>query len=227
MTSTCWLANATPLLGSEQFRLAFCRQVQTRRSRREGGFFVWSWMSGGLPGIVERVDRATARRAATGLAAQRRSGPASADGARRRPALVGAAAICSGWKVGGQPAGGAADRGRRRGEVTPCSTSGAAVVLSRWKAQGSGVGLVFPGVGSARLTKVNKAWGALMLAAELVDFRLHDCRHHFALRPAQNGVDLYAVKTRFGHSDFAMTQRYAHLAPDHLAAAVGRLDSVR
>jgi hypothetical protein len=40
-----------------------------------------------------------------------------------------------------------------------------------------------------------------------------------------SGVDLYMAKELLGHSDFAMTQRYAHLAPEHKAAAVERLVS--
>jgi site-specific recombinase XerD len=38
------------------------------------------------------------------------------------------------------------------------------------------------------------------------------------------GVNLYAVKELLGHSTIQMTERYAHLAPSHLAAAVGVLD---
>jgi site-specific recombinase XerD len=37
------------------------------------------------------------------------------------------------------------------------------------------------------------------------------------------GVSLNTVRELLGHSMLAMTIRYAHLAPDHKAAAVGRL----
>jgi integrase len=96
-------------------------------------------------------------------------------------------------------------------------------VLTRWKGKDERAGLVFPGPGGARLTNINKAWAALVAAAELEGFRLHDTRHHFASRLVQNGVDLYSVKELLGHADFKMTQRYAHLAPDHLAGAVAKL----
>lgn len=93
-------------------------------------------------------------------------------------------------------------------------------VLTRWHKQTGGKGLVFAGLDGERMASIKTAWGALADAAELDDFRFHDLRHTFASHMVQRGVDLYAVKVLMGHSDFAMTQRYAHLAPDHLAAAV-------
>jgi integrase len=93
-------------------------------------------------------------------------------------------------------------------------------VLARWKKQGNGEDLVFPGGEGARLTHINRSWASLVQAAQLKDFHFHDCRHHFASRLVMRGVDLYTVKELLGHSDFDMTQRYAHLSPEHKAAAV-------
>lgn len=99
----------------------------------------------------------------------------------------------------------------------------ASAVLKRWQAQGEGDGHVFPGRAGGRMTNINKSWAALCTAAELDDFHFHDCRHHFASKLAMAGVDLYTIKELLGHSDFAMTQRYAHLAAEHKAAAVAVL----
>ena len=99
----------------------------------------------------------------------------------------------------------------------------ALAVLKQWRKQGTGKGLVFPSPSGGRFDNINKAWAGLVTDAELTDFRFHDLRHHFASRLVQAGVDLYTVKELLGHADFAMTQRYAHLAPGHLAAAVEKL----
>jgi integrase len=79
---------------------------------------------------------------------------------------------------------------------------------------------VFPGTDGERMKRIDTAWESLMKRAGLENFRLHDCRHHFASRMVQAGVDLYTVKELLGHSEITMTERYSHLAPDNLRAAV-------
>ena len=64
------------------------------------------------------------------------------------------------------------------------------------------------------MTHIKRSWASLVAAAELENFHFHDCRHHFASKLVMAGVDLYAVKELLGHSDFAMTQRYAHLSDE-------------
>ena len=52
----------------------------------------------------------------------------------------------------------------------------------------------------------------------------HTLRHTFASHLAMAGVDLYTISQLLGHSSIAMTQRYAHLSPDHKTLAVEKLE---
>lgn len=97
-------------------------------------------------------------------------------------------------------------------------------VLERWTKQHDETGgLVFPGAGGSTFTHINRSWAGVVKDAELKGFRFHDLRHHFASRLVMSGADLYTVKELLGHSDFEMTQRYAHLSAEHKAAAVEKL----
>jgi integrase len=60
-------------------------------------------------------------------------------------------------------------------------------------------------------------------AANIPNFRFHDLRHTFASRLAMAGVDLYTVQRAGGWKTQVMVQRYVHLSPDHIRAAMERL----
>ncbi|WP_273649541.1 site-specific integrase, partial [Pseudomonas aeruginosa] len=81
-------------------------------------------------------------------------------------------------------------------------------------------GYVFPGKDGKRLDNVKKSWDGLLKLARIEGFRWHDLRHTFASKLVMAGVPLNTVRELLGHSDLAMTLRYAHLAPDSKAAAV-------
>ncbi|HCE6056573.1 TPA: site-specific integrase [Pseudomonas aeruginosa] len=81
-------------------------------------------------------------------------------------------------------------------------------------------GYVFPGKDGKRLDNVKKSWDGLLKLARIESFRWHDLRHTFASKLVMAGVPLNTVRDLLGHSDLAMTLRYAHLAPDSKAAAV-------
>ncbi|MDT4864705.1 Tyrosine recombinase XerC [compost metagenome] len=93
--------------------------------------------------------------------------------------------------------------------------------LKGWRKQHSKeVGFVFPGKKGERLDNVKKSWEGLLKLANVTGFRWHDLRHTFASKLVMAGVPLNTVRELLGHSDIAMTLRYAHLAPDSKAAAV-------
>ena len=54
-------------------------------------------------------------------------------------------------------------------------------------------------------------------------FNVHSLRHTFASHLIMEGTDLYTVCKLLGYSFVAITQMYAHLAPDYLKISVGRL----
>ena len=65
--------------------------------------------------------------------------------------------------------------------------------------------------------------GAGKDASLLEGYTWHCNRHTFASRLVMAGVDLLSVQKLGGWRTLSMVQRYAHLAPDHLRAAVERL----
>lgn len=60
-------------------------------------------------------------------------------------------------------------------------------------------------------------------AATGIDCRWHDLRHTCASWLAQADVPLHTIGEFLGHSSTAVTKRYAHLAPQHLAAAIRKI----
>jgi integrase len=83
--------------------------------------------------------------------------------------------------------------------------------------------LVFDGVDGQKLSVyIRRVFAKLGIE----DASLHTLRHTSASWMVQQGVDLYAVGQFLGHKTPRMTQRYAHLSPDYMAEAAGKLDAV-
>lgn len=59
----------------------------------------------------------------------------------------------------------------------------------------------------------------------IASFRFHDLRHTFASHYVMAGGDLLTLSRLLGHTTTTMTLRYAHLAPDFLAAKVAAMES--
>lgn len=76
------------------------------------------------------------------------------------------------------------------------------------------------------LQNVRKPWLKVLARAGLVDVRLHDLRHTWASLAVRNGLDLYVVGKMLGHKNSATTQRYAHLADEHLKETASRMGSL-
>ena len=94
--------------------------------------------------------------------------------------------------------------------------SDVADTLRRWKVQ-TPEGRLFA------IADPKTAWKKLLAAAQITDFTFHDLRHTFASKLVMSGVDLNTVRELMGHASIEMTLRYAHLAPEHTAAAVEKL----
>lgn len=95
--------------------------------------------------------------------------------------------------------------------------------LKAWSEQSRGE-IVFEGDTGGVRSGPKTAWASLLKVAKITDFRWHDMRHSFASRLVMAGVDLNVVRELLGHADLTMTLRYAHLAPEHKAAAVEKLN---
>jgi integrase len=98
-------------------------------------------------------------------------------------------------------------------------------ILSSWRKQSENIAdddLIFPSPKKKgqQIAEIKTAWGALLRAADIKDFRWHYLRHSFASSLVLAGVDLNTVRELLTHSDIKMTMRYAHLAPENKLQAV-------
>jgi len=103
-------------------------------------------------------------------------------------------------------------------------------------ARGQGKDLVFPAREYAKIKHMTTISKTFMRAVD--DLKLnegiedprqkivfHSMRHTFASWLVQKGVSIYVVKELLGHRTLTMTERYSHVAGDHLRQAAAVLDS--
>lgn len=95
--------------------------------------------------------------------------------------------------------------------------------LREWRKVAPRAELVFPGPKGSKMGHIKSSWKRVLKDAEITGFRWHDLRHTFASYLVMAGVDLNTVRELMGHTDIAMTLRYAHLSDQHKETAVQRL----
>ena len=71
-----------------------------------------------------------------------------------------------------------------------------------------------------RVIDVRKVFSTACRRAGIEDFHIHDLRHTFASWLVMNGIPLFEVSKLLRHFSIQVTERYSHLAPDHLHKAV-------
>ena len=85
---------------------------------------------------------------------------------------------------------------------------------------------VFTRNNGKRIKSVTKSFMTACRRADIKDFTIHDMRHCTAAWLVSAGVPLPEVRDLLGHSTIQVTERYAHLAPENVRAAVSVLDNL-
>ncbi len=106
----------------------------------------------------------------------------------------------------------------KRGRSVPLNDS-AIELLRRLGSRASGGRLFVSERTGKPLTYVHKVWERIRNEAGMPDLRLHDLRHQFASLLVNSGRTLYEVQKILGHSNSAVTERYAHLSQSALKDA--------
>jgi integrase len=102
------------------------------------------------------------------------------------------------------------------------------MLLDRLPAETKLPNLIFPNTQGGTLKRMDKIFKETVDEIGLnngVDSKsqravFHSLRHTFASWLAINGTPLYTIKELMGHKTLTMTERYAHLIPDHKNQAV-------
>ncbi|MBI4806705.1 MAG: site-specific integrase [Desulfovibrio sp.] len=92
--------------------------------------------------------------------------------------------------------------------------------------------LIFPGREGVKINQISQTFRKVVESLGLNDgvsdprqkVVFHTLRHTFASWLAQGDTNIYTVKELMGHSNLAMTQRYAHLGNGALKKAIKKLD---
>ncbi len=115
--------------------------------------------------------------------------------------------------------------GKRRSIPINREARAAVIRRARYRAeQCPGSRWVFCREDGSRIQAVKRSFATACRRAGIEDFRIHDMRHTCAAWLVTAGVPLTEVRDLLGHSSVKMTERYAHLAPENVRAAVALLE---
>lgn len=118
--------------------------------------------------------------------------------------------------------------GKRRAIPMNSETREVILLRARFRAKHCpGSPWVFCHKNGKRLGDVKRSFVTACRRAGIADFRIHDLRHTCAAWLVSAGADLMDVRDLLGHSTIRMTERYAHLAPEKVRAAVALLERPR
>ena len=114
---------------------------------------------------------------------------------------------------------------RRRSVPLNAAARAALISRARWRdAHCPSSPWVFTHPDGKRIASIKKSFRSACERAGIADFHPHDLRHTCAAWLVSAGVPLTEVRDLLGHSTIRMTERYAHLAPERVRAAVEVLD---
>lgn len=117
----------------------------------------------------------------------------------------------------------AAQSKNRRPIAIPLNDAAHAVLMRQ---QGKHPERVFTFRGKPLNSANTRAWQRALKRAGIDNFRWHVLRHTWATWQRQARTPTHELQRLGGWRTGAMVERYAHLAPDHLAVAAARLDSM-
>jgi integrase len=109
-----------------------------------------------------------------------------------------------------------------KSRLVPINPSLYPILLKLWQNRSDDTQLVFTKEdgGDLNAHHLGRDFDSYQASVEgLKRIRFHDLRHTFASQFVMKGGNIYTLREILGHTDVKMTQRYAHLSPEHLRGA--------
>ena len=76
-----------------------------------------------------------------------------------------------------------------------------------------------------KVKSTRSSWLVCLEKANITDFRWHDLRHTYATDEIKKGMPIYTLSKMMGHSNVAVTEKYAHLYTEDLHEAKRKVDT--